>query len=268
MSGNLSLQLPLLLKQLRLPTVAANYAKLAKEAATTAQSYEEYLWVLLHQEANQRDINRRKRRLKEARFPLLYTLDTFDFTQVPSLDKQTVMLLAQGDYIQLHQNVALIGGIGTGKTHVATALGVAACEQGHRVRFFTAAALINQLLEAKQAHQLSRLEARLSKCQLLIIDEVGFLPFSPSEAQLLFALFSQRYQRASIVLTSNLPFSEWTDVFGEDPRLTSALLDRFTHHCHVLEFQTESYRFRQSQQQRASPEKMLSDDTTPNTEPK
>jgi len=136
---NLSVQLPLLLKQLRLPTVAANYAKLAKEAASQAQSYEEYLWVLLHQEANQRDVNRRKRRIKEAKFPLMHTLDTFDFTQVPSLNRQNVMQLAQGDYIKQHQNLALIGGIGTGKTHLATALGVAACEQGYRVRFFTAA---------------------------------------------------------------------------------------------------------------------------------
>jgi DNA replication protein DnaC len=242
---SLDIRLPILLRQLRLPTVAANYRKFAQEAAQTGQPYEEYLLALLEHETNQRDINRRQRRVREARFPILRTLDEFDFTAAPSLNKTQVLDLARGEYIPRHENVALIGSIGTGKTHVATALGLAACEQGRRVRFYTAVGLINELLEAQEAHRLSKLEAWLMRQDLIILDEVGFVPFSQRGAQMLFAFVSQKYLRGSLIVTSNLAFAEWTEVLG-DPRLTSALLDRLTHRCHILEFAGESYRFRQS----------------------
>jgi DNA replication protein DnaC len=242
---SLDIRLSILLRQMRLPTVAANYRKFAQEAAQSAQPYEEYLLALLEQEANQRDINRRKRRVQEARFPVLRMLDEFDFAMLPSLNRHKVLDLARGEYIGRHENVALIGSIGTGKTHIAIALGLAACEQGYRVRFYTAAGLINALLEAQDAQRLSKLENWLMKHDLIILDEVGFVPFSQRGAQMLFAFISQKYLRGSLIVTSNLAFAEWTEVFG-DPRLTSALLDRLTHRCHILEFAGESYRFRQS----------------------
>jgi len=242
---SLDIRLPILLRQMRLPTLAANYRKFAQEAALSAQPYEEYLLALLEQEANQRDVNRRKRRVREARFPVLRMLDEFDFAMLPSLNRHKLLELARGEYIGRHENVALIGSIGTGKTHVAIALGLAACEQGRRVRFYTAAGLINALLEAQDGQRLSKLESWLMKQDLIILDEVGFVPFSQRGAQMLFAFVSQRYLRGSLIVTSNLAFAEWTEVFG-DPRLTSALLDRLTHRCHILEFAGESYRFRQS----------------------
>lgn len=248
---SVDVRLPILLRQLRLPTVAANYRKFAQEAAQAGRPYEEYLLALVEQEVNQREINRRKRRVREARFPILRTLDEFDFAAIPSLKRTKVLELARGEYIQRHENVALIGSIGTGKTHIAIALGLAACEQGHRVRFYTAAGLVNELLEAQEAHRLSKLESWLMKQELIILDEVGFVPFSQRGAQMLFAFVSQKYLRGSLIVTSNLAFAEWTEVLG-DPRLTSALLDRLTHRCHILEFVGESYRFRQSLQRQAT----------------
>jgi DNA replication protein DnaC len=244
-------RLSILLRQLRMPTVAANYRKFAAEAALTGKPYEEYLLALLQHEANQREINQRKRRTQEARFPLPRTLDEFDFQAIPGLNQTKVLDLARGEYLERNENVALIGGIGTGKTHIATSLGLAACEQGRRVRFYTAAGLINELLEAQETRQLSKLENWLMRQDLVIIDEVGFVPFSQRGAQMLFAFVSQKYLRGSLMVTSNLPFAEWTEVFG-DPRLTSALLDRLTHRCHILEFSGESYRFRQSLQRQTA----------------
>jgi DNA replication protein DnaC len=256
---SLDIRLPILLRQLRLPTVAANYRKFAQEAAQSSQPYEEYLLALLEYEASQRDVNRRKRRVHEARFPLLRTLDEFDFAALPSLKRNKVLELARGEYIERHENIALIGSIGTGKTHIAIALGLAACEQGRRVRFYTAAGLINELLEAQEAHRLSKLEAWLMRQDLIILDEVGFVPFSQRGAQMLFAFVSQKYLRGSLIVTSNLAFAEWTEVFG-DPRLTSALLDRLTHRCHILEFAGESYRFRQSLHRQAEASSLLTQD--------
>jgi len=184
-----------LLKQLRLPTVAKNYETLARQAAESGQPYPEYLMALLERELSQRDVNRRRRLLRQARFPITYSLDTYDFTLMPSLSKPKVLELASGDFISKAQNVVLLGQIGTGKTHVATALGYAACESGYKVRFFTAAALISQLLEAHEQNRLSRLENSLLKQHLIIIDELGFVPFSQQGAQMLFTFISQRYQR-------------------------------------------------------------------------
>ncbi len=246
---SVDVRLPVLLRQLRLPAMAAHYRKLAQEAAQAGRTYEAYLLALAEQEVSQREVNRRRRRIREARFPVLRTLDEFDFAALPSLSRTQVLDLARGDYIARHENIALIGSIGTGKTHIAIALGLAACEQGHRVRFYTAVGLVNALVEAQEAHRLSQLERQLMKQDLIILDEVGFVPFSQRGAQMLFAFISQKYLRGSLIVTSNLSFAEWTEVFG-DPRLTSALLDRFTHRCHILQFKGESYRFRQSLQQR------------------
>jgi len=169
---SLDIRLPILLRRLRLPTVAANYRKFAQEAAHSSQPYEEYLLALLEHEANQRDVNRRKRRVYEAHFPLLRTLDEFDFAALPSLNRNKVLDLSKSEYIDRHENVALIGSIGTGKTHIAISLGLTACEQGRRVRFYTAAGLINELLEAQDAHRLSKLEAWLMRQDLVVLDEV------------------------------------------------------------------------------------------------
>ena len=267
---NLDVRLPILLRQLRLHTVVANYARYAQEASQSGQGYEEYLLALLNEEVSQRDINRRKRLIREAKFPVLRTLDELDFSVIPSLNKTKVLQLADGEYIQQCENIALIGGIGTGKTHVATSLGLCACEQGHKVRFYTAAGLINELLEAQESHTISKLEARLMKYKLIILDEVGFIPFSQKGAQMLFSFISHTsffflavgdptYQRGSLIVTSNLGFAEWTEVFG-DPRLTSALLDRLTHRCHILEFTGKSYRFRQSLQRQAGSSDLLAED--------
>jgi DNA replication protein DnaC len=249
--AGLEIRLKDLLRQLRLPTVAANFSKLAREAADSGQPYEEYLLALLEQEVSQRDVNRRKRRLREARFPLLQTLDAYDFAAMPALSKPKILELAQGDFIEKAENAVFVGAIGTGKTHLATAIGLAACEQGRRVRFFTAASLINDLLEAAEQHRLSRLENILMKQDLIIIDELGFVPFSQQGSQMLFSFISQRYLQSSIMVTTNLAFTDWTEVF-QDTRLVAALLDRLTHHCHVLEFSGDSFRFRQSLERQSS----------------
>lgn len=239
------IRLTLILKQLRLPTVLSNYQKLALEAEQNGQKYEDYLLALLESEANQRELNSRKYRISEAHFPMLRTLEEYDFGAIASINQSKVLQLSKGEYIPRHENIALIGGIGTGKTHIAISLGLSACQQGHRVRFYTVSGLINELMEASESHRLSKLESHLMRYQLIILDELGFVPFSQSGAQMLFGFISQRYQRGSLIITTNLGFAEWTEVFG-DARLTSALLDRMTHHCHILEFSGKSYRFRQS----------------------
>lgn len=245
-SKSIDVRLQGVLSHLRLSAVAKHYEQMARQAAETGQPYPEYLLSLLEQEVSQREANRRKRLIRQAKFPILYTLDTYDFSLMPSLSKQKVLQLARGQFILNRENVVLVGEIGTGKTHLATALGYAACEWGYKVRFFTAASLIAHLLEAQEQNQLSRLERSLSKQHLIIIDELGFVPFSQQGAQTLFTFISQRYQRGSVLITTNLPFAEWTQVF-QDQRLLGALLDRLTHQCHILEFAGESHRFRQSQ---------------------
>jgi len=240
-----------LLKVMKLPTIARHYDAFARQSAAQDHSYAQYLLALLEEEYNQREINRRRRLLRLAKFPISYTLDTYDFTAIPTLPKQKVLELARGDFVSKRENIILLGEIGTGKTHIASALGYALCAQGKRVRFFTAADLINQLLEAHEASQLTRLQNNLLKHDLIIIDELGFIPFSQQGAHMLFTFISQMYLRTSILLTTNLPFSDWTQVF-QDERLLGALLDRLTHHCHILEFRGESHRFKQSQAQLAN----------------
>lgn len=237
------------LKQLRLPAMAQNYSKLAREAAEANMPYEDYLLALLELETAHRVENATKKRISRARFPYLRTLDQFDFSAVASLSKARVLDLTQGEYIRARENVIAIGNTGTGKTHLAISLGLLACQQGWKVRFYTAAGLINELSEAQAQQRLSRLQKQLQSQQLVILDEVGFIPFTPSGSQALFQFCSSRYLTGSLIITTNLEFERWTEVFG-DERLTAALLDRLTHKCHILEMNGESYRFKESMKRR------------------
>jgi DNA replication protein DnaC len=233
------------LKQLKLPTMLAEHEKLAREAADADEPYDSYLLRLTEAEVATRSANALTSRIRAAGFPVLKDFDTFDFTAVPALPKQKVLELARGEWVDQHFNCCLIGGSGTGKTHVATALGLALCRLGKRVRFVTAAGLVTQLEEAHQQHRLDRLLAQLDRCDPLLVDELGYLSFSRTGAELLFQVFADRYERRSLLVTSNLPFGEWGQVFHGD-RMTAALLDRLTHRCHIFEMNGESYRFRES----------------------
>jgi DNA replication protein DnaC len=237
------------LKQLRLPAMLREFEKLAREAATGNESYEQYLLRLSELEVTARAANVLKARIKQAAFPVQKDFDTFDFTALPALSKQKVLELARGDWLEQRFNCCLIGNSGTGKTHVAIALGLAACRQGRRVRFFTAAQLVQHLEEAQKHYRLERFLAQLDKTELLICDELGYLSFSRASAELLFQVFADRYERRSLLLTSNLPFGEWAQIF-QGERMTAALLDRLTHRCHIFEMNGESYRFRESMKAR------------------
>ena len=192
------------------------------------------------------------RRIKAARFPTTKSLDTFDFLAIPSLNKPLVLELARCEYIDRNENVIAVGNSGTGKTHVALGLALAACQRGLSVGFTTAAALVHELIEARDERRLLNIQKKLLRLKLLIIDELGFVPLSKTGAELLFEVFSQRYERGSVLVTSNLPFDEWTEVFGSE-RLTGALLDRLTHRVHILEMNGESYRLKQSRRAKAAP---------------
>ena len=233
------------LKRLRLPAIGRHYQELARQAAQGNLPYEAFLLALVEIEAQQREENAHQKRLRMARFPVLKTLDQFDFTALPTLNKARVLDLAQGSYLEKRENLILMGNSGTGKTHLATALGLLACQQGRKVRFFTAAGLINLLTEAQAGLRLSHLERSLAQMNLLIIDEIGYVPFSEKGAQLFFQVAAQSYERQSLIMTTNLDFSQWPQVFGSE-QLTGALLDRLTHHAHILTMNGESFRFRES----------------------
>ena len=237
------------LRQLKLPTMLAEWEKLAREAADRDEAYDAYLLRLTELEVAARSANAMAARIRAAGFPVLKEFDTFDFTAAPGLPKQKVLELARGDWVGQRMNCCLIGGSGTGKTHVATALGLALCRLGRRVRFVTAAGLVTQLEEAHQQHRLDRVLAQLDRCDPLIVDELGSLSFSRTGAELLFQVFADRYERRSLLITSNLPFGEWGQVF-QGERMTAALLDRLCHHCHIFEMNGESYRFRESMKTR------------------
>jgi DNA replication protein DnaC len=237
------------LKQLRLPTMLAEYEKLAREATAGNESYESFLLRLTEAEVASRSANAVAGRIRTATFPVLKDFDVFDFTATPTLPKQKILELARGEWIEQHFNCCLLGGSGTGKTHVAVALGLALCRLGKRVRFVTAAGLVTQLEEAQQQHRLDRLLTQLDRLDLLIVDELGYLSFSRAGAELLFQVFADRYERRSLLITSNLPFGEWGQVF-QGERMTAALLDRLTHRCHIFEMNGESYRFRESMKTR------------------
>ncbi len=233
------------LKTLKLPTFLREYDKLARQCAAEGVDHVRYLFRLAELELIDRERRMVERRIKQARFPVVKSLDVFDFKVIPSLNKTLVLELARCEYVDRRENVIALGNSGTGKTHIALGLGLAACQKGLSVGFTTAAALVHELMEARDDKQLLRFQKRLANHKLLIIDELGFVPLSKTGAELLFEVFSQRYERGSILVTSNLPFDEWTEVFGSE-RLTGALLDRLTHHVHILEMNGESYRLKQS----------------------
>jgi DNA replication protein DnaC len=240
------------LKQLRLPTILREYDKLAQACASEGVDHPRYLLRLVELELLEREQRAVERRIREARFPVVKSFDTFDFLAIPSLNKRLVLELARGEYILRHETIIALGNSGTGKTHTALAFGLAACQRGFSVRFTSAAGLVHQLREARDEKRLLKLQNQLQACQLLIVDELGYVPLSPTGAELLFEMFSHRHEQASTLITSNLPFEEWTSVFGSE-RLTGALLDRLTHHVHILQLNGESYRLKaaQSRQRRA-----------------
>jgi len=236
------------LRQLRLPTMKSEFEQLAREASESNQTYQDYLLRLTELEVAARASNALNSRIKQASFPVQKDLDTYDFSALPSVNKQKVLELGRCEWISQHINVCLLGQPGTGKTHLAVALGLAACRRGLRTKFFTAACLVNQLEEAQKQFALDRMLKRLDKLDLLIVDELGYLSFSRSGAELLFQVFADRYERRSLLITSNLAFSDWGQIF-QGERMTAALLDRLTHHSEIFEMNGESFRFKESMKQ-------------------
>jgi DNA replication protein DnaC len=232
-------------KLLRMPAVAGECVRLAEEAVRARQTHLGYLEALLAAELDERERNTVQRRIHEARLPRLKTFEEFDFAQSPKISAAQIQELAQGGYIERAEPVILIGDCGTGKTHLLTGLCVAACRQKRRVRFATAAALVNELVEAKHQLQLRRVLARWSRYELLAIDEVGYVPMADVGAEFLFQVIAERSEKAAVVLTTNLPFSEWTQVIP-NARLCKALIDRITDRAHIIETGAESYRFRRT----------------------
>jgi len=233
------------LKQLHLPSFLDHYQPLAHDAARTNLSYERYLLALAQEEVNQRERRRQEQAIHNAHFPVLKDLAEFEWSCVPNLSRPRVLELAQGGYITKAEPVILIGNPGLGKTHIATGLALAACRQGRRVRFYNVTGLVNELLKAQQEYRLSRFMSQISKQELIVLDELGFIPFTATGAQLLFQLCSALYERVAVIVTTNLRFAEWSHVMGGDERMSAALLDRLTHRATILEFVGTSYRFRQ-----------------------
>jgi len=244
------------LKQLRLPTFLRHYRKFADDAAQTHLTYDRFLLSLAEQELAQREANQQARRIKAARFPVLKELADFDFAAVPSLNKATVLDLAQSGYVPKTEPILMVGNPGLGKTHAAIGLGLAACRQGYKVRYYNTAGLVNDLLQAQDKHHVPKLLTAALKFHVVILDELGFIPFSPPAAQLMFQFCAALYERVALIVTTNLRFADWTQVFL-DERLTAALLDRLTHRAHIIEFVGESYRFRQRLQRQGAGKKSV-----------
>jgi DNA replication protein DnaC len=232
-------------RQLRLPTMGREFERLARDAAATNQTFVQFLLRLTELESATRAANAVATRIKQAGFPVLKDFDTYDFSVMPGLSKPKILELARCEWIEQSHNCCLVGSHGTGKTHVSVALGLAACRAGLRVKFFTAAELVSQLEKAQKQYSLDRFLGQLDRAQLLICDELGYVTLSRGGVELLFRVFADRYERASMLVTSNLPFSEWNQIF-QGERMTAALLDRLCHHCDIFEMNGESYRFRES----------------------
>src|SRR2546421_1698659 len=233
------------LTQLRLSSFLDHYQPLAHDAARNNLSYERYLLALTQEEVNQRERRRQEQAIYNAHFPVLKELADFEWSCLPTLSKPRILELAQGGYITKAEPVILIGNPGLGKTHIATGLALAACRQGRRVRFYNVTGLVNELLKAQQEYRLSRLMSQIGKQELIVLDELGFIPFTTAGAQLLFQFCSALYERVAVIVTTNLRFAEWSSVMGGDERMSAALLDRLTHRATILEFVGTSFRFRQ-----------------------
>jgi DNA replication protein DnaC len=232
-------------KELHTPTIAARARELQDDATRNKQTFMSYLWALLEAELDDRAERRRTRRIREARFPRLKRLEDFSFDDAPQIPAATINELATCAFVDRAENAILLGESGTGKSHLAIALGIAACLQSRRVRFVTTAALVNELLEARDDRTLSKIVARYARVELLILDELAYVPLSHSEAELLFQVLDERSELSSILMTTNLPFGEWTKVFPE-ARLCKAIVDRLTFNAHIVETGTESWRFKKT----------------------
>jgi len=236
------------LRALRLPTFVQNYQPFATDAAQDNQDYPRYLLALAEQEVLRRQQNRIQQCIHNAHFPLQKNLADFNFAALPTFNKAKLLDLARGTYIDQIEPILLVGNPGLGKTHLATGLGLAACQQGRRVRFYTTARLVNEMTLAQNEHRLHKFSANLLRLDLLILDELGFIPLTPNGAQLFFTLISELHERLAVIITTNLKFAAWTQVF-QDETLTAALLDRLTYKAHILKLIGESFRFRQRLEQ-------------------
>lgn len=234
------------LKTLRLPTMLAEYLSVARQCAETDAAYEVFLEHLAEREVNARGTKATERRLKQAHFPVAKELSEFDFSAVPKLNKSKLLELARCEFIGQRANLVFLGAPGTGKSHLAIALARQACRHGYRVRFFTAAGLANLYREAWQERQVLRFEASLRRLDAVVVDELGYVPMDKAGAEHLFGFFSQCYEQASLIVTTNLPFADWPATFAGDERLTGALLDRLTHRVHIVDIKGDSYRLKSS----------------------
>jgi DNA replication protein DnaC len=236
-------------KRLQVPTVRRHFSRLAQEAAKQNQTHLTYLETLLESELDERERNAITRRIQEARFSKVKTLEEFDFEKAPHIPAPLIRSLAEGDYLKRSEPVLFLGEAGTGKTHLGTGLAVAACRQRKRVRFTTAAALINELIEAKNQNELNRVTNRWTRFDLVVIDEMAYVTIPESAAELLFQVIAGRAECSAVIITTNLPFSEWTTMFP-NARLCKAMLDRLTDQAHIIETGSESFRFRRTLEKR------------------
>jgi DNA replication protein DnaC len=234
------------LKNLKLPTMRAEYKSIARKCSQANAAYEDFLQQLAELEVQHRTAAAIERRLKQAEFPMVKEMSSFRFADVPKLNKKYVLDLAMCQFIETRTNLVLTGPPGVGKTHLAIAFGREACRRGYKVKFFTASKLVNTYIEARQERTILKLEKNISHCDLIIIDELGYIPLDRIGAEHLFGFFSQCYELTSLIVTTNLPFADWPQVFAEDERLAGALLDRLTHHVHILEVIADSFRLKTS----------------------
>lgn len=234
------------LKTLRLPTILKEYPSVVRQCTESDQPYESFLERLTELEVNARQAKATDRRLRQAGFPVTKELADFDFKAVPKLNTKRVRDLARCEFITQKANIVFVGAPGLGKSHLAMALAREACRRGYRAKFFTAAGLVNAYLEAREQRQVLRLESHIARCDLIVIDELGYIPFGKNGAEHLFGFFSQCYERTSVIVTTNLPFADWPQTFAGDERMAGAIIDRLTHRVHIVEIKGESYRLQAS----------------------